>query len=212
MLGVRWSHALYFIVVLLFIGSHEQYAKSLIPLRTSMVALFQPYSFSCLFHYILIGYEQSNAPPSTLITVHSSQWWAEFNLAHFTNFARSCNEMQIFECWHIHRWQGLPGSSSSSSAIWTAVICSTSKITAVCLIQWWWSLCTGECSVRYPIFNPTEGFRRDISCEFGGPSKESEKFLAINHRSTLMYRRNLIWRRRSKSSLRFCSELNWIHF
>ena len=68
MLGVRWSHvllALPFIVFLLFIGSYKQYGIILIPLRTSIVAWFKPYCFSCLFHYIFIDYEQSNALPPT---------------------------------------------------------------------------------------------------------------------------------------------------
>ena len=43
MLGVRWSHALLvlcFIAFLLFFGSYKQYGITLIPLRTSVVALF----------------------------------------------------------------------------------------------------------------------------------------------------------------------------
>ena len=68
MLMVRWSHALLalrFIVFLLFIGSDKQYGMILISFRTSIVALFQPHSFSCFFHYISIDYEQSNALLST---------------------------------------------------------------------------------------------------------------------------------------------------
>ena len=50
----------------LFIGSYKQYKKSFIPLQTSVVTLFQHYCFSCLFHYISIDHEQSNALHSTL--------------------------------------------------------------------------------------------------------------------------------------------------
>jgi hypothetical protein len=70
MLGVRWSHALIampFIAFLLFIGSHKHYRITLIPLRTSLIALFKSYSFSCLFRYILIDNEQSNDLSSTKI-------------------------------------------------------------------------------------------------------------------------------------------------
>ena len=69
MVGVRWSHvllALSFIDFFLVIGSHKQYGKTPIPLWISMVALFQPCSFSCLFLYISIDYEQSNVVPSTI--------------------------------------------------------------------------------------------------------------------------------------------------
>ena len=68
MFGVKWCHALLallFIAFLLVTGSYKQYGIILIPLRTSIVALLEPYSFSCLFHYISIDYEQSNALPST---------------------------------------------------------------------------------------------------------------------------------------------------
>ena len=47
-----------------FFCSYKQYGITLIPFQTSIVAFFYPYSFSCLFHYISIGYEQSNALPS----------------------------------------------------------------------------------------------------------------------------------------------------
>ena len=69
MFGVRWSHALLalpFIAFLLFIGSDNQYGITLIPLRTSMIALYHPYSFLCLFQYISIDYKQTNALPSTI--------------------------------------------------------------------------------------------------------------------------------------------------
>ena len=36
------------------------------PSQTNVVALFLPYRFSCLFHYVFIDYEQSNALPSTI--------------------------------------------------------------------------------------------------------------------------------------------------
>ena len=35
------------------------------PSHTNVMALFLPYCFSCLFHYVYIDYEQFNAPPST---------------------------------------------------------------------------------------------------------------------------------------------------
>ena len=69
MFEVRLSHALIalpFIVVLLFFGSYKRFRITLIPLQTSVVALFSPYCFSRLFHYIFIEYKQSNALPSTL--------------------------------------------------------------------------------------------------------------------------------------------------
>ena len=69
MFGMRWTHApfnLPFIRFILFIGIYKQYGITLIPLQTSIVALFYPYSFSCIFHYIFINYKQSNALPSTV--------------------------------------------------------------------------------------------------------------------------------------------------
>ena len=58
-----WPFLYYF-----FLGSHKQYRINVIPLRASVVALFWPYCFSCLFHYINIHYEQSNA--STKYCIH----------------------------------------------------------------------------------------------------------------------------------------------
>ena len=66
MCGVRWYHALLalsFIAFLLFIGSYKQYGITLnIPLHAGIVALFEPYCFSCLFHYISIDYSSTALP------------------------------------------------------------------------------------------------------------------------------------------------------
>ena len=39
---------------------HKQYGTTLIPLKTNMVPLLQPYSFSCLFHCIELLYNKTS--------------------------------------------------------------------------------------------------------------------------------------------------------